>query len=113
MTFDPALFASTFALIFVAELPDKTALATVLMAARRHPIAVFVGAAGAFAVQSAVAVIFGGFLLFCLYKWFFDGAYFVNNFDSKLYMQFRDGFFQYGTPSITITMGLGGQSMMT
>lgn len=62
MSFDPALFASTFALIFVAELPDKTALATVLMSARRHPVAVFVGAAGAFAVQSAVAVIFGGFL---------------------------------------------------
>jgi APA family basic amino acid/polyamine antiporter len=31
-------------------------------------------------------LIFGGFLVFCLYKWFFDGAYFVNNFDSKLYM---------------------------
>ena len=31
-------------------------------------------------------VVFGGFLAFCLYKWFFDGAYFVNNFDSKLYM---------------------------
>jgi basic amino acid/polyamine antiporter, APA family len=31
-------------------------------------------------------VIFGGFLAFCLYKWFFDGAYFVNNFDSKIYM---------------------------
>lgn len=31
--------------------------------------------------------------------------------NSKLYMQFRDGFFQYGTPSITITMGMGGQSM--
>ncbi|HEY7257448.1 MAG TPA: APC family permease [Gaiellales bacterium] len=31
-------------------------------------------------------VVFGGFLVFCLYKWFFDDAYFVNNFDSKIYM---------------------------
>ena len=35
---------------------------------------------------SVSGVIFGGFLLFCLYKWFFDSAYFINNFDSKLYM---------------------------
>jgi APA family basic amino acid/polyamine antiporter len=31
-------------------------------------------------------VVFGGFLVFCLYKWFFDDAYFVNNFNSKIYM---------------------------
>jgi amino acid transporter len=31
-------------------------------------------------------LVFGGFLVFCLYKWFFDDAYFVNNFDSKIYM---------------------------
>ena len=61
-TFDPALFASVFVLIFLAELPDKTALATVLLAARRKPLAVFVGAAAAFVVQSLVAVAFGGAL---------------------------------------------------
>jgi APA family basic amino acid/polyamine antiporter len=31
-------------------------------------------------------IVFGGFLAFCLFKWFFDDAYFVNNFDSKVYM---------------------------
>jgi basic amino acid/polyamine antiporter, APA family len=35
---------------------------------------------------TASGLVFGGFLAFCLYKWFFDGAYFVNNYDSKLYM---------------------------
>ncbi|MDX6552589.1 MAG: basic amino acid/polyamine antiporter, family [Gaiellales bacterium] len=31
-------------------------------------------------------VVFLGFLLFCLYKWLFDGAYFVNNSTSLKYM---------------------------
>jgi basic amino acid/polyamine antiporter, APA family len=31
-------------------------------------------------------VIFLGFLLFCIYKWLFDGAYFVNNSTSLWYM---------------------------
>jgi len=31
-------------------------------------------------------LVFGGFLAFCLVKWFFDDAYFVNNYDSKIYM---------------------------
>ncbi|HEX4049156.1 MAG TPA: TMEM165/GDT1 family protein [Elusimicrobiota bacterium] len=61
-TFDPALFAGAFGLIFLAELPDKTAVATMLLATRRRPLAVFLGAAGAFAVQSFVAVAFGGVL---------------------------------------------------
>jgi putative Ca2+/H+ antiporter (TMEM165/GDT1 family) len=56
---DWQLFCSIFALIFVAELPDKTALATVLLATKGSPFAVFVGVAGAFIVQSLVAVLFG------------------------------------------------------
>lgn len=56
---DWKLFASTFALIFVAELPDKTAIATLLMASRHNPWGVFAGAAGAFVVQSLIAVTFG------------------------------------------------------
>jgi Ca2+/H+ antiporter, TMEM165/GDT1 family len=59
-TFEPGLFWSVFVVIFLAELPDKTALATVLLASRRRPFAVFLGAAGAFVVQSLVAVAFGG-----------------------------------------------------
>jgi putative Ca2+/H+ antiporter (TMEM165/GDT1 family) len=56
------VFASVFGLTFLAELPDKTACATCLLAARRHPVAVFLGAAGAFVVQSAVAVSCGSLL---------------------------------------------------
>jgi putative Ca2+/H+ antiporter (TMEM165/GDT1 family) len=56
---DVRLLASTFALVFIAELPDKTALATVFLAAHYRPRAVFVGAAAAFTIQSVVAVCFG------------------------------------------------------
>jgi putative Ca2+/H+ antiporter (TMEM165/GDT1 family) len=59
---DWSLFASTFALIFFAELPDKTALATVMMATRGRPFAIFVGVAAAFFIQSVVAVAFGGWI---------------------------------------------------
>lgn len=53
------LFISTFALIFVAELPDKTAFASLILATRNNPWAIFIGACGAFVVQSLVAVLFG------------------------------------------------------
>ncbi len=56
------LFISTFALIFVAELPDKTAFTALFLATCHHPFAVFLGAAGAFAIQSFVAVTFGSLL---------------------------------------------------
>src|SRR6185369_10278101 len=56
---DVRVLISTFALVFVAELPDKTALATVFLAAQYQPRAVFLGAAAAFTIQSAVAVCFG------------------------------------------------------
>jgi putative Ca2+/H+ antiporter (TMEM165/GDT1 family) len=57
--FDLTLFLSTFALIFVAELPDKTAIAALVLATRNNPWAVFIGSALAFLVQSVVAVLFG------------------------------------------------------
>ena len=63
-SFDARLFVKVFGLIFVAELPDKTALFTIVLAARHRPAAVFLGAAGVFAVQSLVAVAFGGALNF-------------------------------------------------
>jgi putative Ca2+/H+ antiporter (TMEM165/GDT1 family) len=56
---NPTLFASTFALIFVAELPDKTAFATLVMATRSHPVAIFIGVALAFLFQTVIAVCFG------------------------------------------------------
>jgi putative Ca2+/H+ antiporter (TMEM165/GDT1 family) len=67
--FDPALFASTFALIFVAELPDKTAFAALLLATRKNPFAVFLGAAVAFLIQTLVAVGFGSVLGLLPHAW--------------------------------------------
>jgi len=53
------LFFTTFAMIFVAELPDKTALATLVLAARNKALPVFVGVASAFVIQTLVAVLLG------------------------------------------------------
>jgi len=51
----PLLF-STFIVIFVAELPDKTALAALILATKYRPRDVIVGACLAFLVQTVVAV---------------------------------------------------------
>ena len=44
MVISPTLFVTLFGVIFLAELPDKTALAALLLAARHRPLPVFVGA---------------------------------------------------------------------
>ncbi len=54
-----SLFFSVFGVVFVAELPDKTALAALVLATRHRPTAVLLGAAGALTIQSAVAVAAG------------------------------------------------------
>ena len=59
---DWALALTVFSVIFVAELPDKTAFATVVMATQHNAWGIFVGAAGAFVVQSIVAVSLGTML---------------------------------------------------
>src|SRR5580700_778400 len=56
------LFVSVLGVVFVAELPDKTALAALVLATRHRPVPVFVGAAGALTVQSIVAVAAGQLL---------------------------------------------------
>src|SRR5579872_5593925 len=56
------VLASVFGVIFVAELPDKTALTTFVMATRHKPLPVFAGAAAALAIQSLVAVGAGALL---------------------------------------------------
>jgi putative Ca2+/H+ antiporter (TMEM165/GDT1 family) len=48
--------AIVFGLIFVAELPDKTMIATIVLSSRHRALPVFTGAAGAMVVNSAVAV---------------------------------------------------------
>jgi putative Ca2+/H+ antiporter (TMEM165/GDT1 family) len=57
-----ALAAYVFGVIFVAELPDKTALAALVLATRYKPLPVFLGASLALTVQSAVAVAAGSLL---------------------------------------------------
>ncbi len=55
-----ALFFSVFGSIFIAELPDKTALASLVLATRYKPLQVWLGAALGFLVQTSVAVAVGG-----------------------------------------------------
>lgn len=59
---DPRVFATVFGVIFLAELPDKTAVAAVVLATRHRPLPVFVGTALALVVQSLIAVAAGGLL---------------------------------------------------
>jgi putative Ca2+/H+ antiporter (TMEM165/GDT1 family) len=51
-----------FGVIFLAELPDKTALAALVLATRHHPLPVFLGASLALTVQSVIAVAAGSLL---------------------------------------------------
>ncbi len=53
---DIAAVALTFGAIFVVELPDKTFLATLVLATRYRPVLVWLGVSLAFAVQTGVAV---------------------------------------------------------
>jgi putative Ca2+/H+ antiporter (TMEM165/GDT1 family) len=56
---DPAVIGLTFLAIFVVELPDKTFLATLVLATRYRPVLVWIGVGLAFAVQTTVAVLLG------------------------------------------------------
>ena len=62
MAISPTLFATVFGVIFLAELPDKTALAALLLATRHRPLPVFLGASLALTVQSVIAVATGSLL---------------------------------------------------
>jgi len=58
---DWKILATTFGLIFVAELGDKTQLTTMMLAAQsRAPLAVFAGATGALVLTSLIGVAVGG-----------------------------------------------------
>jgi len=59
---DLAVVATTFALIFPVELPDKTFIATLVLATRYRPALVWIGVSLAFMVQCVVAVVAGGLL---------------------------------------------------
>jgi Ca2+/H+ antiporter, TMEM165/GDT1 family len=59
---DLAIVITTFALIFPAELPDKTFVATLVLATRFRHLWVWLGVAAAFFVQVLIAVTAGGLL---------------------------------------------------
>jgi len=59
---DPAVLATTFALILPAELPDKTFIATLVLATRFRHLWVWLGVAAAFLVQVTIAVTAGSLL---------------------------------------------------
>ena len=54
-----AIVAAVFPIIFVGELPDKTMFASLVMATRGNPLAVWLGAAGAFVVHVVIATTIG------------------------------------------------------
>ena len=59
---DLALAATVFVTIFLVELPDKTFIATLVLATRYRPLLVWIGVTAAFLVQTVVAVLFGGLI---------------------------------------------------
>jgi putative Ca2+/H+ antiporter (TMEM165/GDT1 family) len=54
-----AIIAAVFPIIFVGELPDKTMFASLVLATRGKPFAVWLGAAAAFVVHVVIAVTIG------------------------------------------------------
>jgi putative Ca2+/H+ antiporter (TMEM165/GDT1 family) len=57
-----ALALTVFGVIFVAELPDKTMIATVVMGSRSRALPVWLGASVAFILHMALAVVAGRFM---------------------------------------------------
>lgn len=64
-----AIVLTVFAIIFVAELPDKTMIAMLIMGSRYRPVLVWIGAVAAFAVHVAIAVAVGRLLQLLPHRW--------------------------------------------
>jgi len=62
LVIDLLLATTVFAVIFAAELPDKTMFATLVLSTRFAAGPVWLGVAGAFLVQCLIAVLAGGLL---------------------------------------------------
>ena len=56
---DLAVIATTFAAIFIVELPDKTFIAALVLSTRYRPLMVWIGVGAAFFVQTLIAVLAG------------------------------------------------------
>jgi len=62
MHFQFGVLVAAFVIIGLAELPDKTMIASLILATRSKPFPVWVGASGAFLVHVTIAVAAGGAL---------------------------------------------------
>jgi Ca2+/H+ antiporter, TMEM165/GDT1 family len=62
VTFNAAVALTTFAIIFPAELPDKTAIAALILGSRYRPQWAFAGMAAAFTLHVLLAVTAGSLL---------------------------------------------------
>jgi putative Ca2+/H+ antiporter (TMEM165/GDT1 family) len=61
MLLNAKLIASTFVMIFLAELGDKTQISTFALATNaRSMLSVFIGAVGALVLTTIIAVVLGG-----------------------------------------------------
>lgn len=65
----PGTILTVFALVFVAELPDKTMIATLIMGSRYRPVLVWLGASLAFLVHAVLAVALGQLLQLLPHRW--------------------------------------------
>ncbi len=83
----PGAALAAFALIFVAELPDKTFIASLVLGTRFPPLPVWIGVSAAFAVHTAIAVTAGG-LLGLLPHQLLDALVAAAFFGGALYMLF-------------------------
>ncbi|MFD7641051.1 TMEM165/GDT1 family protein [Kitasatospora sp. NPDC059795] len=61
--------ALTFGIIFLSELPDKTALASLVLGTKYRASYVFAGIAAAFALQVALALVAGSLLSLLPHRW--------------------------------------------
>ena len=58
----PAVFLTVFAVTFVAELPDKSLFASLVLGTRYRALWVWIGVTAAFAVHVTIAVVAGGLI---------------------------------------------------
>ena len=64
-----SVIATVYVIIFVAELPDKTMIATLIMGSRYRPVLVWLGATLAFAIHVTIAVLAGRLLALLPHRW--------------------------------------------
>ncbi len=62
LTFDLGIAVTTFFVIFLAELPDKSFIASLVLATRFRHFFVWLGVSAAFFIQCVIAVTAGGFI---------------------------------------------------